>query len=775
MKIFKGFASFWRWYKGLYEDASLFKKLFVFVLTVVITILLYSLAVIFNFLWLFGKSPSLQDILHPRQPVASEILSDDGHVIGKIYDENRTPVSYEEIAPSFFDALISTEDERFYEHHGIDFMGILAATKDAFLGRARGASTISQQLVKNHFHIRTKYSTGLLGYIPGVKILVMKSKEMIIATEIEMLSTKKEILEMYANTVDFGSNAYGIKTAARMYFNKTPDKLKVEEVAVLVGLLKATSTYNPKLNPKRSLERRNVVLENMRSHGYLTREECDSLKELPIELDFHGEDPNDGEAQYFREVVKKELADVLPEYDPYTEGLKIYTTIDSRMQHYAELAVKEKMRQNQINFFNELGGGNPWSASEGGFLDKRIRQTDSYKILAARFPDEPDSVRYYLNKPHEVKLFDYMGGKTAVMSTMDSLRYMLKYLHTGFIAMEPETGYVKAYVGDVDFKTWQHDNVQATHQPGSTFKLFVYTTAIKQNLSLNFRIPDSPLTYNGKEWPRNAGAAYTHQELTMRQGFAKSLNTIAARLGQQVGVANVEQTAYDLGITTQLDASSLSMCLGSSDVKVIDLVSSYCTVANNGVHVKPMIITRVLDSHGREVYRAGRKEERVLDKQVAHDVQQLLAASVNEGTSMAFGSDAYLGQWYHAGRIDLGGKTGTTNDNTDSWFVGVSPGLVAGAWVGGEYRQIHFRSGANGQGARAALPIVGKFFYSVLCDARLSGKYLKCYNPLPMTSPDTFQPDSLMVDSTFSDSLYMDGNDSTTFIDEEANDTILYM
>ena len=331
MKFFRGIASFWRWYKSLYHETSLFTKLFVFFSTVIITVLLYSLAVIFNFLWLFGKSPSLQDILHPQQPVASEIFTDDEQVIGKIYDENRTLATYDQIAPCFFEALISTEDERFYDHWGIDFMGLLAAAKDACLGHPRGASTISQQLVKNHFHIRTQYSTGLLGYIPGVKILIMKSKEMIIATEIEMLSTKEEILEMYANTVDFGSNAFGIKTAAKMYFNTTPDKLKVEEVAVLVGLLKATSTYNPKLNPKNALQRRNVVLENMYNHGYLTRVECDSLKELPIELDFHGEDASDGEAQYFRKRVERELAEILPEYDPYTEGLKIYTTLDSRM------------------------------------------------------------------------------------------------------------------------------------------------------------------------------------------------------------------------------------------------------------------------------------------------------------------------------------------------------------------------------------------------------------------------------------------------------------
>ena len=349
MRAFFGFIgrkcwALWQWYIGCYRGRPWYRKLLAAVLSFFAFVVFYVFAVSVNLFWLFGKSPSIRSIMNPQTAAASEIYTADSVLIGRFFSENRQPVPYDSISPVFFDALISTEDERFYQHHGIDFQGLVAAVKDAFQGKARGASTITQQLVKNMFRVRTEYSTGLLGYIPGVKILVMKSKEMILAVELEMFYSKREILNMYANTVDFGSNAFGIKTAAKTYFSTTPSRLKAEEAAVLVGLLKATSAYNPRINPKNSLRRRNTVLDNMQSHGHLTAAECDSLKQLPIELHFRVETAYDGKALYFRQAVADYLKEKLPDVDLYSDGLKIYTTLNMRMQEYAEAAVNKQMR-----------------------------------------------------------------------------------------------------------------------------------------------------------------------------------------------------------------------------------------------------------------------------------------------------------------------------------------------------------------------------------------------------------------------------------------------
>ena len=370
--IGRGFRACWRWYRGQYAGRPWWYKIFTFLWSFLAFIVFYIFAVVFNLFWLFGKSPSINDIIHPKTAAASEIYSADGKLLGKFFNENRSPVPYDSISPVFFQALISTEDERFYQHHGIDYQGLFAAAKDAAQGRARGASTITQQLVKNMFRVRTHYSTGLLGQIPGVGILVMKSKEMIIATEIEMLCNKQEILEMYANTVDFGSNAFGIKTAAKTYFNTTPKELKTEEAAVLVGLLKATSAYNPRINPQNSLKRRNVVLNNMYTHRKQLKERfgqvyvadkqtLNQLQEQPIQLNFNVESAYDGKALYYRDAVKDYIDEKCPELDVYSDGLKIYTTLDSRMQEYAEKAVREQMKKVQQNFDRHWRGlGDPW-------------------------------------------------------------------------------------------------------------------------------------------------------------------------------------------------------------------------------------------------------------------------------------------------------------------------------------------------------------------------------------------------------------------------------
>ena len=742
----------WQWYKSLYRGAPWWKKMGVGFISFVCFLVCYAFAVQVNLFWLFGKSPSISSIRNPKNAAASEIYSDDGKVLGKFFNENRSPVPFDSISPAFFDALISTEDERFYQHHGVDFMGIFAALKDAAVGRARGASTITQQLVKNMFRVRTEYSTGLLGKVPGVKILVMKSKEMIIATELEWFCSKEEILTMYANTVDFGSNAFGIKTAAKTYFDTTPAALKTEEAAVLVGLLKATSAYNPRLNPKNSLRRRNIVLDNMQKHGKLTAAQCRELKATGIDLKFSVESAYDGQALYFRQAVAEEMKRVTPDLDPYRDGLKIYTTLDSRMQRYAEEAMREQMRQVQKNFDGHWGKQDPWVDARNqpipGFIEQKLRQTDAFKMLTARYPDDPARVMEILNTPHKVKLFSYDGVVEAEMSSVDSLRYMLRYLHAGFMAMEPQTGAVRAYVGDIDFNTWKHDKVASTHQPGSTFKLFVYAAAIKQGwLPSDARLKDEYIQMDvvdkdGKPavWrPHNANGRFTGARLPLRAAFAQSINTIAVKLGQEVGIDNVVKTAQDMGITTKLDATP-SLPLGSSDVTVKDLVAAYASVANCGEYVAPQLISRIVDADGKVLYEARREARTVMTEREAFYLQTLLGAGVSDGggTSQSLGSQAYLGQWYWNKTLDVGGKTGTTNSHADAWFVGVTPKLVGGAWVGGEYRQIHFRTGALGQGSKTALPIFGLFMKKVLSDEKLRPKYLAKY-----TIPEGVDPADL--------------------------------
>ena len=787
--MLKKCTQFGRWYRSLYKNAPWWKKIGVGFISFIVFIFVYCLSVQFNLFWLFGKSPSLDTIMNPKTAAASEIYSADGKLLGKFFSENRTPVSYDSIAPNFFDALISTEDERFYSHHGVDFVGIGAAAKDAVTGHARGASTITQQLVKNMFRVRTEYSTGLLGYIPGIKMLIMKSKEMIIATELEWFCSKQEILTMYANTVDFGSNAYGIKTAAKTYFNTTPSELKTEQSAVLVGLLKATSAYNPKTNPKNSLARRNVVLENMYNHGKLSVAELNELREKPIELNFSVENAYDGEALYFRQAVADEIKNLDLGLDPYKDGLKIYTTVDSRMQKYAEQAMLEQMKAVQRNFDAHWGKKDPWVDEKNqpipGFLEEKLRQTEAYKILSARYPNEPDKVMELLNTPHKVKLFSYSNPDLHIereMSSVDSLRYMLHFMHAGFIAMEPQSGEVKAYVGDVDFSTWQHDNVKATHQPGSTFKMFVYATAMKQGwLPSDARLKDEYIQMNvvdekGKPsvWrPHNANGRFSNANIPLRAAFAQSINTIAVKLGQEVGIPNVIKTAQDMGITSKLkDAPSLP--LGASDVHLMELVGAYASVANYGAYVKPTIITRIVDREGKVVYEARKEVRTVLSEKEAFYMQTLLGAGMTDagGTSQALASQNYIGQWFWNKRIDAGGKTGTSNSHADAWFVGVTPNLVGGAWVGGEYRQIHFRSGALGQGSKTALPIFGLFMKKVLSDGALAPKYLARYripegvNPADLEGRFLYQH----ADTTSHDSTAVDFSEDLGVSPEEHGD-----
>lgn len=725
----KKVRAFFTWYRNLYRGRKWYTKTLIGIASCIVAFFLYLGAVDINLLWLFGKSPGFSAIKEAVTSEASEIYSDDGVLIGKYFNENRTPVEYEDVNPAFWKALIDTEDERFYKHHGIDYTGLVGAVKDAVLHHdARGASTITQQLAKNMFRMRTNYSTGLLGKLPGVRMLIVKSKEWIIATKLEMTHSKKEILTMYANTVDFGSNAFGIKTAAKTYFNCSPKELTAEQAAVLVGMLKATTYYNPIANPKNSLRRRNIVLSNMVRHGDLTRAEYDSISQIDIELKYSVESNYDGTALYFREAVADELRKWCNDndYDLYTSGLKIYTTIDSRMQKYAEEAAIKQMKQVQRNFNNHWGNQEPWQDERHnvipGFIEGIAKRQPVYKYLLTRFPNNPDSIEYYLNRPHKVKLFDYEQGTIErEMSTMDSIRYMVHFMHCSFVAMVPQTGAVKAWVGDIDFKSWKYDKVTAMRQPGSTFKLFVYTEAMNQGLTpcdkrrdeyFSMKVFDKAQNKEVTWAPTNANGYFTGDSIPLKAAFARSINSVAVRLGQEMGITRIAETAHKMGIESPLDETP-ALALGSSDINLLELANAYSTVANDGKYVKRVLVTRIVDRNGKEVYKAPLNEEQVIPYKSAFLMQQMLMGGTREpgGTSMSL--NGYVGNFRDT---DWGGKTGTSNNHSDAWFMGVSPKLVVGAWVGGEYRCIHFRTGALGQGSRTALPICGYFLQSVLGD-----------------------------------------------------------
>ncbi|MFT4073286.1 MAG: transglycosylase domain-containing protein [Dysgonamonadaceae bacterium] len=721
--------SFFKAKHEYFKNSPWYRKTILVIATLFVLFFLYLFLVDMNFLWLFGKSPSISSLKNPNQSVATTIISADGKVMGKFFRENRTPVTYNEISPMLIKALIYTEDERFYQHFGIDIKGVFSAMKDAMHGKARGASTISQQLVKNMFKTRNQYSRGVLGYVPGVNILIMKTKEWINAVKIEMFYSKQDILTMYLNTVDFGSNAYGIKTAAKTFFNTTPAKLKTEEAATLVGLLKAPTSYSPILHPSRSAKRRNIVLSNLRTHRVITATECDSLQALDIKLNYRQEQPYDGKALYFREYVAEEAGQWCKEngYDLYSDGLKIYVTVDSKMQEYAEQAVHDQMKSIQKKFDDHWRGQNPWQDETHKeipmFIERLALQTNAYKNLQKKFKENKDSIDYYMNKPHTIQLFSYDGKVTKFISSMDSIRYMNRFMHTGFVAMEPQTGYVKAWVGDVDFNFWKYDKVaQSKRQPGSTFKLFVYTTAMMHGMSPCDTRVDQPVSWpnTGKDqnetWnPTNANGYYLYYPVTLKNAFAQSINTIAVQIAKEVGISEIIKYAHLMGIKSPLK-NEPALSLGASDVSLLEMVNAYTTVVNEGKYHDPVVITRIEDRNGNVLYTNKTIQKQVLPYEDAWLMQEMLKGGLTEpgGTSRALWS-WNLFKW----NTDFGGKTGTSNNHSDAWYIGVTPNLVGGAWVGGEQRSVHFRTGSLGQGSRTALPIFANFMEKVLADESL--------------------------------------------------------
>jgi penicillin-binding protein 1A len=746
--------------------ASLRKRVLWRIMNILVVFFILLFLVDNNFLWLFGKSPRIATINSPDMKITSELYSADGKIMAKYYDENRQPMKFEEIPPDFIKALVATEDSRFYSHFGIDLKATIGIFYYMAKGEKRGGSTITQQLVKNLFKTRSNFSRGLLGSIPGVSIVIYKLKEWIAALKIEFLYSKDEILTMYCNTVDFGSNSFGLKTAARTYFACLPADMSPGQTALLVGMLKAPSYYHPVSKPENALERRNVVLGQMMKAGLLSNIECDSLSKLPLALTYKPVNSNDDEGSYIRDAVSSYLRAWLKDndYDLYADGLKIYCSIDSKLQNYAEEAVSEHMKRLQKRFFQHWEGQVPWSDKEGnelpGYIHNIVKNTKFYTRLQKRFNGNQDSVDYYLNRPHQMNIFSWKGEIDTSMSFLDSVRYYNYFLHAGFMAMDQSSGEVKAWVGGINHKHFKYDHVkQSKRQPGSTFKAFVYTAAFDTLYGPCDHFSDIPVTYNYVEngqkmsWsPKNADANFTGHEVSLKYAFAKSINSIAVQVTQKIGWKKVIDYAYKMGIKTPLNDVP-SVCLGSSDVSLFELVDAYCPLVNQGYAVEPIFITRIEDKNGHVIFNATPKQNRVLSEETAFYMNQMLVAGLTEPgatTQALFDYDLFR---YNT---DFGGKTGTSSNHSDGWFVGVSPHLIAGAWVGGESRLIHFKTSELGEGCKTALPIFGLFFEKVLKDKNyenLKGRFPKpsvkltksytCHTILPKS--DSIKQDSISV------------------------------
>ncbi|MCX6270519.1 MAG: transglycosylase domain-containing protein [Bacteroidetes bacterium] len=731
-----------------------------------ILMLLFLFLVDVNFLWMFGKSPRIRYIFNPDQKLTSELYSADGVLVAKYYDENRTPLQYQDIPTSFFHALISTEDSRFYQHHGIDFKATLSVFYYMAKGEKRGGSTITQQLVKNLFKTRSNYSRGLLGYIPYSNVLIYKTKEWITALKIEWLYPKEKILTMYCNTIDFGSNSFGLKTACKTFFNKLPAELRPEETALLIGMLKAPTYYSPVLHPDNALQRRNVVLGQMLKNHSITQEAHDSLVQLPMKLDYQSESSTAEGSSYLRDAVSNYLRTWLKtnDRDLFEDGLKIYCTVDSRLQALAEEAVTTHMKRLQKRFYQQWEGQNPWSDRHGveipGYITNIAAGTVYYNNLKTKYKALPDSIDYYLSLPKKMKVFSWKGEMDTTLSFLDSIRYYNRFLHAGFFAMDQNTGFIKVWVGGINHKYFKFDHVkQSRRQPGSTFKAFVYAAALDQGYGPCDKFSDVPVTYtyqeNGqtKSWsPRNADATFSGREVTLKYAFAKSINSIAVQLTKIMGFQKVKEYAALMGITTPIQDVP-SICLGSSDVSLFELVNAYCPMVNGGYAIDPVLVTRIEDKDGRVIYENKEEKKRVLSEETAFYLQTLLQAGLTEpgGTTQAlFEYDLFRFQ------SDFGGKTGTSSNHSDGWFIGVTPNLIGGAWVGGDNRSVHFKSSELGEGCKTALPIYGLFMEKVISDKRfknLGGRFKKpeakitreytCHTLLPPS--DTIPADSSLI------------------------------
>lgn len=674
----------------------------------------FAVFIVFVGFGLFGSLPSFRDIEHPKSNQASEIISENGKVLGTYFVQNRSNVTYPEISPNVINALISTEDVRFKEHSGIDFKRTFTIIFYNLIGKKQGGSTITQQLALNLFSEEGRQKNIF-------KRIMQKFQEWIVAVKLERNYTKEEIITMYLNTVDFGNQSYGIKSAARVYFNTTPDKLTVTQAATLVGLQKGITRYSPTRNPERSLTRRNTVMAMMVKSGLLTDAEFEREQAKPLGLHFNAATTNDGIAPYFRAVLKSDIKAIFQEqsitkadgtpYDLDRDGLKIYTTINYDMQVYAEEAQKEYMKTLQQQFINSWKGRNPFKDKHLQ-IEQGIKRSDRYKALKLDGKTDAEIEKDF-NTPTELTIFTWKGNVDTTMKPIDSVRYYKMLLRNAMMAMDPQTGYVKAWVGGINYEHFKYDQVKmGTRQVGSTAKPFTYAVAIENGYSPCFTVPNEPVTIEGygDPWtPRSSGTIPGY--LTLQKALAASQNFIAAYLMKQVGPVAVSNLATKMGIPNV--PAYPSICLGSFDASVYNMVGAYGAFANKGVYTQPIYLLRIEDKNGVVLYQKKAIPKPVMSEEVAYVMTRMLRGVVTGGTGSRL-------SYKYGINAPIGGKTGTTNDNSDGWFMGITPNLVAGVWTGCEDRAFHFTSTGMGEGANTALPIFAGFIKRVYANPKLN-------------------------------------------------------
>lgn len=675
---------------------------------------------------LFGSMPDLDAIQNPNNSVSTTIYSDDYEVLGSYYTENRIEISYDELSPYLVQALVATEDKRFYEHSGIDLKSLFRAIimTGIFQQDEGGGSTLTQQLAKNLFH--QDYARA------GVfKRIFQKIKEWVLAAKLERTFTKEELINLYFNTIGFGYNSYGIKTAAFTYFYKTPLELKPEEAALLVGMLNGPSLYNPRLHEERALDRRNLVLRRMAESGSIKPAQADSLSKVKIKLNFHNPDFREGTATYIREYIRQELknwCDKNPKpdgskWDIYEDGLKVYTTIDSRMQKYAEAAMETHLTFLQDAYFKEWKGKMPWkfgSKAKPDLLTKMMKQSDRYRGMKEAGKSEEEIKKAFESKT-EMTVFSWHGEKAAsvdtVMSPLDSLKYYLQIIQVGFLAVEARTGEIRAWIGGPNIRYFQLDHVKKTtkRQVGSTMKPFLYALALERNYEpctlIPYLAPDCPgidASWNPDGTDKWAEGAM----VPMKDGLAYSDNRITARIMCDIGDPQLlVDFAKKFEIQSRLDAVP-SLCLGTCDISLYEMVGAYTCFANPGTYSKPYFIKKITDKAGNVLAHFGETHREAVDEKTAYVTTEMLKGTVNKGTAAGIRSRYGLD-------MPLAGKTGTTQSNSDAWFIGFTPEIVVGAWVGFEQPSVHFASNRTGAGATAAMPIVGGFLRKVYQDRSL--------------------------------------------------------
>ncbi len=730
----------------------------VFALGISAIVLLFLLAS-----WgVFGTMPTFEELENPETNLATEIFSSDGETLGKYYNENRTPVKYEDLPQHLIEALIATEDERFYEHSGIDARGTLRAA--VFLGKRGGASTITQQLAKLLFTDNVSRNPLSRG--------IQKVKEWIIATRLERQYTKEEIITMYLNKYDFLYQAVGVRSAAKIYFDKEPKDLNLEEAAVLVAMLKNPILYNPQKEQFKdnALQRRNVVLSQMEVNDYITEEEKDSLQQLPLQTKFSPQGHDEGVATYFRVYLQGFMKDWIKknpkpdgsEYNIYRDGLKIYTSIDSRMQEYAEEAVMMHIANLQKEFDrqNKNNKTAPFRDISKEEVDKLItdamRRSERWRILKDKGLSNEEISKSF-DIPTQMEVFSWKGNIDTIMTPRDSIRYYKSFFQAGMMSMTPQTGEVKAWVGGTNFKHFKYDHVkQGKRQVGSTFKPFVYATAIDQlHLSPCDTLPRSLHTIeagkhgNQNDWtPKNSDGEYSGM-ISLKRGLAESVNTVTARLIDRTGPKPVINLIEKLGIDTENIPEVPSIALGTADLSVFEMVSAYSTFVNEGVYVKPVIVTRIEDKNGTILYQHVPETRDVLSKEAAYVTLNLMEGVTQYGSGQRLRGDwatgaehykrAVTGYPYNFDRneIPIAGKTGTTQNQSDGWFMGMVPNLTTGVWVGAEDRAVHFPTITYGQGATMALPIWGIYMKKVYADKELN----VAKGPFPKPEVVTIQTD----------------------------------